>query len=272
VVELIETSADTSGVGSAGDLKAVNQRIDDIVAFQKRRPIWYRDTSLVISVAALFITIVTTVVSWYRANQQDVNAAKLQLSNVLQQTATLKTGALEYVVKYKDQGQLFTQLMSDVNERNIQLANEAYSLVKFLGRSASATQLTAVASNLMASDMSLLSEGLMVDAVDRANNSVEYVAANRLLGLLYFKLGRQDDGNAALQKAADAFKIYSSEAISTDYVNLTQAYTFALWTQATQNSNCPLAKQRLQTAMGYWAKLPPPTQQITSMPAQFICP
>lgn len=257
---------------SESSFEILDKRIDDIVAFQRRKYPWYRDTSLIISVAAFFISVVTTVVSWYRTYQQDINAIQLQLSNVLQQTHALKLQNMEYFAKYKDDPGLYSQLSVALNERNVQLAREAYSLARSLGNSASAIHLIAASQALSVSDVNLLSEELLKKGIDRSENSVEYVGGLRLLGWVYFRSGRQGEGNAAFKKATEAFYKYTSESNSEAYVNLTQAYTYSYWAQALQFTDCKAAKQHFDVAKEYWLKLPGAVQGQVGALGNLNCP
>jgi hypothetical protein len=246
----------------------LNQRIDDIVAFQKRKGPWYRDTSVVISVAAFLISIVTTVFSWYRSYQQDVTAIQGQLSAVLERATALQRTNFDYYFKLKDDP-LYGSVSAVLNQENVQLATQAYSLARTLGENASVTQLTNAAFFLMASDLSIPGKELLDKAAQRADNSVDYVAAMRLLGGLQYKLGNPEAGNEAYAKATRAFEKFPSER-NESYENLTQAYTHIYWANMLQLADCNAAAEHMRTAEKFWNKIPGAAAQQQGRPAMTV--
>lgn len=237
----------------------LSQRIDDIVAFQKRKGAWYRDTSVVISVAAFLISMVTTVFSWYRSYQQDITAIQGQLSAVLERATALQRTNFDYYYKLKDDP-LYGSVSAVLNQENVQLATQAYSLARALGENASVTQLNNAAYFLMASDLSVPGKELLDKAAQRADNSVEYVGAMRMLGALQYKLGNPEAGNEAYTKATRAFEKFPSER-NESYENLTQAYTHIYWANVLQITDCNAANEHMRTAEKFWNKMPGAAQQ-----------
>jgi hypothetical protein len=63
----------------------LDDRIADIITFQKRKEPWYRDTGVLISVAAFTISILTSGLTAYRTYRQDINTRKDALQSLLQQ-------------------------------------------------------------------------------------------------------------------------------------------------------------------------------------------
>jgi hypothetical protein len=254
--------------GSALDVEAINRRIDDIVTFQKRKGPWYKDTGLMISAAAFFISIMTTVVSWYRTYQQDVNAMKTQLRSAIQQASGLAIQNAELSLKFKDDQQNFLSASSALNTQNIVLARQAYSLSKSLGASASAMELTAAANALIASSEMLLAEELLKEAVLRAKNSVEYVATLRLLSGVQFQNGQRGEAAVSFQKAIGAFVLFPTESNNQDYVNLTHAYSHLYWVNMIVSTDCPQAMQSVEKASQHLSRLPAIMPQANTMRAE----
>ena len=254
--------------GPALDVEAVNRRVDDIVAFQKRKVPWYRDTALMISAAAFFISIMTTVVSWYRTYQQDVNAMKTQLRSAIQQASGLAVQNAELALKFKDDQQNFLSASSALNTQNIILARQAYSLSKALGTSASAMELSAAANALIASSEMLFAEELLRDAVGRAKNSVEYVATLRLLSGVQFQNGQRGEAAASFQKATGGFDLFPTESNNQDYVNLTHAYSHLFWVNMIVSTDCQQAMQSMEKASQHLSRLPAIMPQANSIRAE----
>jgi hypothetical protein len=251
------------------EIAVINQRIDDLIAHQQRRAIWYRNPSLITSAAAIFISVVTTAMSWYRTYQQDVTSMRAQLASTLQQASSLQIQAIDFYAKYKDDQPAYMRAATVLNAQNLILAKQAYALATALGTAASSGNLTNVANSLMQSSDVTLAENLAQQAAARADNSIDYVAANRLLGALNFYKGQKKEGEASFNKALDVFKIYPNEAKSQDFVNYQHAYTHLYWAQAAVASDCQTAKQQLALASQYMVRLSPlARQQLGSTEAE----
>jgi hypothetical protein len=239
------------------EIAMINQRITDLIAGQQRTTTWYRNPSFITSVAAIFISVMTTTVSWYRTYQQDVTALKAQLAATLQQANAGQIQIIELMAKYKDDQPSFLRVSTALNAQNLILAKQAYALARSLGTAASAVNLTTIAHSLMQSNEVTLAEDLLRQAVARAENSVEYVAALRVLGVLQYYNGQRSEGEATFKKALDAFKTYPKEAKSPDYVNYAHAYTHLYWAQALVSSDCRGTKEHLALSAHYLAQLSP---------------
>jgi tetratricopeptide (TPR) repeat protein len=243
------------------ELSVLNQRIDDLIAGQKQSTSWYRNPSFITSVAAIFISVMTTAMSWYRTYQQDITALKTQLANTLQQTSAIQMQNVELMSKYKDDHTSYHRLSVALNGQNLILAKQAYSLARSLGSATPAVNLTTIANALLQSQEISLAEDLFRQAVERAENSVEYVQALRGLGGLLYYYGQRSEAEAAFNKALGAYKIYPKEAKSQDYINFTHAFTQFQWAQAVYSTDCRAAKDHLAQALQHMAQLSPTAQQ-----------
>ena len=241
-------------------LDLINQRVNDIVTLQKPKAPWYRDSNFAISLAAFLISMVTTIASWYHSYQQDINATRIRLSEILERANALQRANLDYMNKFRNDPTYLATASVILNQQNVQLATDAYSLARSLGSHATANQLTLAAYILSISDYSLLSENLLKEAIDRADNSVEYVAALRLQGSLQFKLGNATAANSAFDLASKVFEKYTDER-NVYYENVTQAYTQFYWAQGLQMSDCTAAKRHMEQAAAFWSKIPGAPQQ-----------
>lgn len=239
------------------NISILNQRIDDLIAGQRSRSIWYRNPSFVTSVAAIFISTMTTVVSWYRTYQQDITSLQIQLAATLQQANSAQLQAIDMMAKYKDDQPSLLRVSSTMNAQNLILIKQAYALARSLGNAASPINLTNIAYALMQSNEVTLAENLLHQAIARSENSVEYGAALRVLGQLYFYNGQTKEGEATFKQALDTFKKYPNEAKSPDYVNYQLAYTRYYWAQSLIMRDCKAAKEQLAAGLQHLAQMSP---------------
>jgi hypothetical protein len=244
---------------SAHDIAFINRRIDDIVAFQKRREPWYRDTGVLISVAAFFISVVTSVITAYRTHQQDINSRKDALHTVIQQYNATQLHSVEMQLAFltfardKSSGPLYemSQNLSAAATGTAGLATallskQAYSLVRQLGSNASSIDLGEVASILYYNGQFALSENIYKDAVSFSENAFEYIGALRGLAQTQFALGKKKSSEETMTKALEAFTgVYPNEADNQDYVNYTQVGTYIWWIGFVGTSDCELSKDNL---------------------------
>ena len=262
------TGIETHETGNApnnSDISALNRRIDDIVAFQKQRRPWYADTGVLISAAAFFISVMTTAVSWYRSYQQDVVALRTELRTAIQAANMLQLQNIESFSKYGADNPTFLAVSSTLNAQNFAIAQQAYSVVTALGASASAIDLTSTANALVNSGQLLLAEILLKQATARAQNSLDDVAAWRVLAGTQYGLGKRELAQESIKKAFDVFDRYPSETSSKDYVNQTHAYTYLFWAGIVQANDCAQAQQSLTQANTYLSSLPATFPQTIAM-------
>jgi hypothetical protein len=215
----------TSSISDVGkDLAAMNARIDDIVAFQKRKDPWFRDTSFIISSAAFFISLLTSGISAYRTYRQDINSRKDALQATIQQyyATSLANVASQFSFQKDLNGPTDPKYASSqyfaggantiVQNANVAFAKQALSLVNELGRNASAVDLGETAVILGTVNQFSVGGELYQRAIDTAVNSVEYLGAIRGLAAQQYYLGSKDESAVNMKKALDVFSKFPSEA------------------------------------------------------------
>jgi len=284
-------SEDLSGqdTGPTNDLsKRVNiieDRVTDIIAFQKRREPWYRDTGVLISVAAFTISILTSGITAYRTYRQDINARKDALQSLIQQfySSGINTIALQYNIQKDFQtasnnsGSLnanliqstsynpalaglaantSTTIQGSVYASNAMLAKKSLELVTALGDNASSLDHGEVAFILQSSSLFEPARKSYVSAIEKASNSFEYLGAVRGLAQLEYIKGDKDKANLDLTQALDVFTKYSDEKPSTDYISFTHFQTYMYWTNIVV-SDCNMANKSLDQAIHYSSLMSP---------------
>jgi len=273
----------------AKDVADLKVRIDDIVAFQKRKEPWYRDTGVFISVAAFFISIVTSGITAYRTYKQDVNSREDALQAVIQQfyTSLLNSISMQYAFRkdeysgsnYSWSGPLTTESVvpglsanTSVNNiknaeaastaatshlfaANIMLAKKALSLVDELGNNASSLDLYETAYMLQTANYFDLSERLYGRAMDRASNSLEYTGAARGRAQVLYVIGKNDAARDTMKQALDVFVKFANESPTTDYVNWTHYQIYYYWISNVGINDCKLSKELLPELERYAGQL-----------------
>jgi hypothetical protein len=95
----VSTNHEHEDIGK--QIEHLSARVDDIVAFQKRKSPWYRDTAVLISVCAFFLSIATGGISAYRTYREDINSRRDSLRAVIQQFHEMAIGnvSTQYSIK-----------------------------------------------------------------------------------------------------------------------------------------------------------------------------
>jgi hypothetical protein len=243
------------------DIAVINRRIDDLIAGQRQSTAWYRNPSFITSAAAIFISVATTAMSWYRTYQQDITSLQSRLASTLQQANLLQIQSVDLMAKYKDDQPRLLHVSSTLTAQNLILSKQAYTLARALGSSAGSVNLLTIAYSLMQSNEVTLADDLLRQAIARAENSVEYGGALRTLGLLQYYNGQRSEGEATFKKALDTFKLFPKEAKSQDYVNYHHAYTHYYWAQALVSFDCRAAKDHLAEGLQLLGQMSPLMRQ-----------
>jgi hypothetical protein len=97
----------------------LNRRIDEIMASRGEKKPWYREAGLIISAAAFFISILTTVVSGYRNYQQDLDSTRAQLRASIRQAGNIAIQFIELMAKYEENKQIQGATSRALNGQNI---------------------------------------------------------------------------------------------------------------------------------------------------------
>ena len=248
--------------------QALNRRIDDIVALQKKSTPWYREGSLIVAVAAFVISIITTIASGYHTYRQDVDALKAQLRAAIESSGNIAVENAEYLVKYKNEQTSMLAISSALNVQNIVLAREAYSIVTSLGNSATSLDLSAAANALINSNDQILAEELLERAVTRSLNMNEYLGALRQLSAVQYQSGKHGEGIKNFARVLDVCNQYPNECNNKSYVHVTQAYSHVFWANVVMPGDCASARDNLAIAEQDLAKLPQDLQQARILRAQ----
>lgn len=183
-----------------------------------------KDPATIIALAAFLISIVTTLTSAYWTYMQDLNSKKAQLRLLLVDLSSEALQTVELSAKYKNDPSLPT-ITAELYSNNIITANQAYSLAKELGRSASSVDFGLVSTALGNIGENALADELALKSLAMATNATEYVGAARQIARLRLIHGQVAEAEVYFKKALQVFDIYPYDAVNEGYVASTHAAT-----------------------------------------------
>jgi hypothetical protein len=204
---------------------------------------WFHKPTLVISIAAFVISVVTTVASGYRTYRQDVEARKTELRALISQFNSGQLQAVELVAKHQNDAYL-NPIMLTVNAQNLIMARQAYALAKLMGRDASSLDLTNVAYALQTTGDEALSEEMNLMAIERATTAIEYLGPTRQLAQLKMQARETAVAKIYWEKALNVFDLYPTP--NQQYVHFQHAQTHLYW--ANSSLDCKTLLDRLAAA------------------------
>ncbi len=224
VIEQQKNETDRDG---SSRLAALEARLDSLVVAQ--RP-WYKDPTLlaqITAVAAFLMSVVTTVVSAYRTYQQDLNAMKTELRSVIAQLLYHRIQGGELQIKYGSDP-LLPVMFTHLAASDVQLARQAYSIVKELGDDASAFDYNQAALFLQGVHELTLAEELASKALIKSTNKKnfpDYLASARRLEMIKLEEGHIQESEFFMQMALKVFEIFPGAATNKCFVSYTHAET-----------------------------------------------
>lgn len=197
----------------------------------KNKNTWIHQPTLIISMAAFIISLVTTVASAYRTYRQDVEARKTELRALISQFNAAQLQSIELEYKYKNDPYL-PNISSTLNVQNMVTIKQAYLLVKELGRDASSIDFGIIAYALSSVGDMGLAEEMNLKAMETAANATEYLGPVRQLGVLKMQTGKTAEAEVYWKKALNVFDTYPKGAINEQYVHYTHAWTLLSWAES----------------------------------------
>jgi hypothetical protein len=231
-------------------LAAVEARVDVLVSAGGPKAPWFKNASIIVSLAAFFISAVTTGTSAYRTYRQDVEAQKTQLRAAIMQLNSVRLQGAEFNTKYSENPRLMG-LMSILHGQTISVARQAYALVKEVGDEASATDLLYVGMAISEAGELALGEELVKKSLGRATNASQYVGAARQLSVMKLAAQELAEAESYRQAALHVYDIFPKDAINQNQVNYAHAYTNLYVASHSSRSNCTIALTYLTEADAY---------------------
>lgn len=243
-------------------LESLKQEVDSlqIMLANVMKP-WYRDGASLVSMLALIFSFGTTFVSYQKADQQDIHAAKSDLRILLQRLASLPKDNFELVTRYQNDANTAQYLSGYINQENSLLAKQAAEIAERIPANISSTEYFAIHAALRFASLDQLAVKFLEKAVEKADNANDAVAALRAYGTHLISTGQLDAGRAQYRKAESLFSVYLGHADY--YQKTTQILTYLNWHGAEAGvGNMDEAERLLNLAKEIRVQLPP--SQFTS--------
>ncbi len=260
------------------DLKQrITELESDVAKLSEKGPFW-KTSSFWISVFALAFSVATTVWSAYKADAQELQAARQELRGLLQRLAALPKENLEASRKYASDQAAAQTIGGLINQENAILARQAAEITARLPKNmVSSTEYYAVAMALENAYELNATRRLLNLSIETAADHGDFnseISARRGLAYLDFMTGKLDDGRSGYRKAREIFAHYP------DFDQYTKVYTGFLtelnWASAEAIARGPdEVRAHLDAAAALLTALPPSPgldsmhQQLDQASAQF---
>lgn len=231
---------------SVAEQLLIMKREVDLLQIEIAKPAmsWYRQIPVIVSVAALILSLMTTAYSERRATQQDLHNARVELRELISQNDELTISMSEIASQYKDNPAAQNLAQSSATTSRVILANQAANVLDELGDDVTATEYLAVGSALFnlgtydARVSDFYQRGLKLPA-----DVITKTALYRGLANAYFGKGQIEEGRKAFEGALSA----SSEVHLTKAFN--DGYTQYAWAIAELLArSCVESRNHLQAA------------------------
>jgi tetratricopeptide (TPR) repeat protein len=247
-----------------GEITHLRNKVDSIAEEnQAANKPWFKNISTGISVAALLFSFGTTIISYKRANDQDIHSLKSELRGILQRLAALPKENIEIYQKYASEPSSIATISGYLNQENLLLSKQANEIIKRLPKTqVSSIDYMAVATALAQSREYAAAILNFNSALTVASTLDDETATLRVLATLEMQNGKTGDARLHFQQALDLFKkkYESYDDFTKNSVNfLTELY----WASAEAwVRNMEAATQHLNSAEQLLKKLPeaPQTQ------------
>jgi hypothetical protein len=205
---------------------------------------WYRQIPVLVSVAALLLSLMTTFYSERRSSEQDLHNARVELRQLIFQIDEATFSTIDIATRYKNNPSAQLNAAASAITRRIILVNQAADVVDELGDKVTATEYLAVGNALVtlgtydARVFDYYRQGLTRPA-DLNTKTALY----RSLAQAYFGTDRPGEGRKAFEGALSAPGGVPAVNASND------AYTQYSWASAELKAgSCVNARQHFEAA------------------------
>ena len=117
------------------DLKTeIGNLKNQVNELSKKKP-WYTQVPTLVAVAALFLSITTTLVSYIKNAHQDYLSSRVELRELISEISKIPHEHAEITISYTNKPEILSQLSAQLNTRNLVLSRQAVSVVERLENS-----------------------------------------------------------------------------------------------------------------------------------------
>jgi tetratricopeptide (TPR) repeat protein len=244
------------------DRQVADLQIDTV---QVKKP-WYRDASILISVAALLFSLISTAFSQRQVNEQRRQGYRAELRSLIQRISEIPRQGMEYTRDFKDAGTL-ANLNGLLQAENAMIARQAREIMDRLPGEVSASEYSLVGLAMTNSNLSDEAIQLFDKAIATAENSNDKVSALRGKAALLIATGDLEGGQTVFGQALKIFDEYPTG--SEYYEHTTHIDTHLYWAGADfSQGQCEEFKTHLDAARRHAAQLAP--GPITAQKSQQI--
>lgn len=215
------------------------------------------EPSVIISVVALLFSFGTTIVSYWRANQQELHDHRAELRGLIQRIVKMPVEMATYQKTYESEPQTLSQLSGTLNQENTLLANQAAEIIeKIPSTEVGSAEFYSVA-------LALSQAGLENRALNLAEKGTRHITEPnsavdlfRLYAGILFPRGEYSKAREQYRKALDVFEEFNET--NTYIVANSHFLTETAWSRAEAGmKNCSDAREHLNKSEEHLAKLWP---------------
>lgn len=197
-----------------------------IQVMQPAKP-WFRQPSLIVSVAAVLFSMGTFMLSYNQTRAQDRRAARAELRQLIQRMIALPRENMELAKTYEKDPVTSNLLSGLVNQEQSVLARQAAEILERISNDASAREYHAVAQALADSNNMEMAPPLIEKGLSLAKDYSTELELLRLHGNILITLGDSENGRAKYQEASNLANKY--HLTNQSYVATSNAITEMNW-------------------------------------------
>lgn len=230
---------------------ALKAEVDALqVQIMRSQSPWYRDATAIVAVLALLFSFGTTVVSFQRTAQQDVQASEIELRALIGRLSVIPVEMTQNAKTYADDPGALASLTSILTQEQILIAKQAAQVLRNIPE-----ERVTAAQYLLVANV-LINNGIDTDGLDMIDKAIEvardvndFVSAARVKAFRIFQLGRVDEGRELYQRALGVFDRRGFETQDERFRDYTDLQTRVGWAQAELSvGNCAEARAQIEEA------------------------
>jgi hypothetical protein len=235
-------------------LQLIKQEVDALQVEAMKPKTWYKDASVIISMAAVVFSLGTAMTSFFQVDTQNKYAARSELRGLIQRLGSLPKERVEIVKAYKNDAYTSNLLTGGLAQEYMLLANQAVDISNRIPNDISPIEYIAISKALTdAGSLEqvpvLLEKGLKV-----SKDVVSKVGLLRGYGSYFIMIGDFDSGR---EKYQEAIRVSNRESRNQSLAEGSNAYTELIWAISEHNQGqCRQAENLLNNVRIKADKLP----------------
>ena len=250
-------------------IKTIKEEVDALqITIMKQRSPWYKNIPTIISILALLFSFGTTIVSYKRTLDQDIQNRKGELRVILQRLAILPIDYVEYQKKYHDDQIAFGNILSSIAQENTLLVKQASTIGNWLSKRKKIDSSEYISIGVALKNCYDLAEAekFYKNGIEFAKKTKDFnneIAALRNYAEILFLTGRQAEGRHELENAMDIFSRYQDQSGNNIFNEYTQYFTHIKtelsWAKLESGieSSSEIIRSHINKAENYSKKLTP---------------